>query len=618
MFVEIVKLVLDIRNMSGAGASNSWRPPGPGGSHSGQNMFAPGRAVEPTSTVEISIRCKDLEDMDVFSKSDPFCVLYVQDPKSKHWLCFGKTETIDNTLEPHFEKKFVLEYKFEERQHLRFDVYDSDSNSPNLEDHDFIGSMECSLGEVISHQGKGLTRHLVGSGRSAGNKKQTITVTSEELISNKEYLNLSIGAQKLDAKDWWGLGSSDPFLTVSKSGEYGQWTVVHRTEVLKRNLNPNWKPFNISISTLCNADHHRTLKFTVEDWNLNGSHSHIGEFTTNVAELVEAGSAQKIPLINEKKQRKKGHKYKNSGLLHIKQCTLELRPTFLDYISNGTELNFTVAIDFTASNGSPQDPRSLHYNDPSGAPNQYITAIKAVGDIIQDYDSDKMFPALGFGARIPPDGQVSHEFFLNLTNDPYCSGVDGILAAYHQSLHNVQLYGPTNFAPVVNHVAKFARAYQQDPSNYFVLLIITDGIITDLDATKNAVINASDLPLSIIIVGVGSEDFSAMDELDSDDNLLTHNGRTARRDIVQFVEMQKFIRGQGSHGVTWNKDLLAREVLFEIPEQLVGYMQAKKFKPGNRNNVHSQRNTALPYNISAPEAPPSYTPSAQGVPPPYF
>lgn len=50
----------------------------------------------------------------------------------------------------------------------------------------------------------------------------------------------------------------------------------------------------------------------------------------------------------------------------------------------------------------------------------------AVGDIIQDYDSDKMFPALGFGARIPPHGNVSHEFFLNLhASDPYCAGIEG-------------------------------------------------------------------------------------------------------------------------------------------------------------------------------------------------
>merc|ERR1712013_465426 len=373
-----------------------WQPPG----------FTPGQAVIPTSTEEISISCNQLEDMDVFSKSDPFCVLYVKDSKSKQWHCFGKTETIDNTLEPHFEKKFILQYKFEERQVLKFEVYDSDSDSTNLEDHDLIGSMECSLGEVVTQQGKGFTKQLTGGAR---NKKQTITVTSEELISNKEHLNLKISATKLDAKNWWGLGSSDPFLTISKSGEYGQWTVVHRTEVLKRNLNPAWKPFSLSITSLCNADHQRTLKFSVDDWNLNGTHSHIGEFTTTVAELVEGGlktsrgSAQVFPLVSQKKKSKKGDKYRNSGFIHVNYCILELQPTFLDYISNGTELSFTVAVDFTASNGNPQDPRSLHYNDPTGAPNQYISAIKAVGDIIQDYDSDKLFPALGFGARIPPD-----------------------------------------------------------------------------------------------------------------------------------------------------------------------------------------------------------------------
>ena len=44
---------------------------------------------------------------------------------------------------------------------------------------------------------------------------------------------------------------------------------------------------------------------------------------------------------------------------------------------------------------------------------------------------------------------------------------------------------------------------------------------------------ASSLPLSIIIVGVGNEDFEAMDELDGDDVRLSCRGRQAERDIVQ-------------------------------------------------------------------------------------
>ena len=51
-------------------------------------------------------------------------------------------------------------------------------------------------------------------------------------------------------------------------------------------------------------------------------------------------------------------------------------------------------------------PTSL-FRDPSGQPNQYLTSIQAVGEIVQDYDYDQQFPALGFGARVPPHGQVS-------------------------------------------------------------------------------------------------------------------------------------------------------------------------------------------------------------------
>lgn len=45
-----------------------------------------------------------------------------------------------------------------------------------------------------------------------------------------------------------------------------------------------------------------------------------------------------------------------------------------------------VGIDFTASNGNPREPSSLHYINPMGS-NEYLSAIWAVGQIIQDYDT---------------------------------------------------------------------------------------------------------------------------------------------------------------------------------------------------------------------------------------
>lgn len=41
--------------------------------------------------------------------------------------------------------------------------------------------------------------------------------------------------------------------------------------------------------------------------------------------------------------------------------------------------------------------------------------------------------------------------------------------------------------------------------------VAQDGVITDLQETKDALVNASDLPLSILIIGVGGADFKEME-----------------------------------------------------------------------------------------------------------
>lgn len=72
---------------------------------------------------------------------------------------------------------------------------------------------------------------------------------------------------------------------------------------------------------------------------------------------------------------------------------------------------------------------------------------------------------------------------------------------------------------------------------------MTDGTIHDMSETKQLVVQLSDLPCSIIIIGVGDADFSAMEELDGDDGILRDStGRPARRDTVQFVEFRDAVR----------------------------------------------------------------------------
>ena len=159
------------------------------------------------------------------------------------------------------------------------------------------------------------------------------------------------------------------------------------------------------------------------------------------------------------------------------------RHTFLEYVFGGCEIQLSIALDFTLSNGNPTDRDSLHYLDM--AKNEYLHAIRAVGDILQYYDSKKHIPVFGYGATLPTAAstKASHCFALNgdIFN-PEVDGLEGVTAAYKNALKTVDLWGPTNFAPTIELICDMAEEAKVSQRNqqYFILLIITDGIINDM------------------------------------------------------------------------------------------------------------------------------------------
>ena len=58
------------------------------------SSFNPRTAAVPCSTVELSFSCSDLTNADLFSKSDPFLVIQLQDPRTKTYMEIFRTETI--------------------------------------------------------------------------------------------------------------------------------------------------------------------------------------------------------------------------------------------------------------------------------------------------------------------------------------------------------------------------------------------------------------------------------------------------------------------------------------------------------------------------------------------
>ncbi|KAK3085627.1 hypothetical protein FSP39_006429 [Pinctada imbricata] len=526
----------------------------------------------PASKVELRVECQRLAKKDEFSKSDPCAVIFMQGRKNKSWTEIGRTENIQNCHDPKFAKCFTVDYYFEEVQRVKVEIYDIDNATPKLTDDDFLGMVECNLGEIVSRNP--FTSPLKKkNGKDYGTS--AITIRSEEVRTGGEMAYMHFAAKKLDNKDF--MGKSDPVMEIHKAGQDGSWQVTHRTEVIKDTLNPTWRPFELPVHTMCSGDKDKNIKFVVYDWDSDGSHDLIGDFETTINKLCSQEQTS-YPCINPKKVGKK--KYQNSGTVQVLEFKLFKRPSFLEFIYGGLQINFTVGIDFTASNGNPSSSNSLHYINPY-QPNQYQQAIRAVGNVCQDYDTDKLFPVLGFGARVPPANEVSFEFPVNFNpQNPYCAGIDGVLQAYQNCIQNITLYGPTNVAPIIYHVARFAEAAQKEegtkgPCAYFILLLLTDGAISDMDNTAKAVVYASGLPMSLIIVGVGEADFAAMNFLDGDEGRLKdRDGHPVLRDIVQFVPFRDFKNA--------SPEELAACVLAEVPQQVVQYYGMRKLLPKPR------------------------------------
>ncbi|KAH1071582.1 hypothetical protein AAZX31_03G221700 [Glycine max] len=526
--------------------------------------------------LELSLSASNLLDRDITSKSDPMVVVYAKKRDGKMEE-IGRTEVILNCLNPEWIEKISVAFHFEIVQPLEFHVYDVDTKyhsvpttTLKLGDQDFLGMASCTLSEIVTKPSRSLSLRLKNKSRhDVLRNLGEITVHAEETVASRSAVEMVLRCTHLDNKDFFS--KSDPFLRISRMVETGGYVPICKTEVIDDNLNPKWKPLCLSVQKFGNKDN--PLLIECFDFNSSGNHVLIGKMQKSVADLEKlykerTGANFVIPSTRHRQEKVL------KGQLFVDQYCVKEQISFIDYISSGFELNFMVAIDLTASNGNPHHSDSLHYIDAYGRLNSYQKAVMEVGEVIQFYDSDRQFPAWGFGGKLP-GGTVSHCF--NLNGNPGASevvGVEGIMDAYASALRSVTLSGPTLFGPVINMAAQMAvqSITSHNNTKYYVLLIITDGVVTDLQETINAVVKASDLPLSILIVGVGNADFKSMEVLDADNGrrLESPTGRVATRDIVQFIPMREVQSGQIS---------VVQALLEELPDQFLSFMRSRDVKP---------------------------------------
>ena len=279
--------------------------------HVSSGYSYPGQSYAANGTnVELTVFCTNLKDKDVFSKSDPVCLLF--EKYQERWIEIGRTEMILNDLNPRWTKKFNINSNPQTSKQLKFEVYDWDNQSQKTNRQDFLGRAEINLATILTSPGKQISSSLKNGG---GGK---ITILAEEMNSNsQEKIRLQLEAHKLDRMDF--LGKSDPYYTLSKKMENGQWALVHKSEVIYNNCNPRWPIMDKSANEICNGDYQRELKIEIFDYDSTSKDDVIGEFVTNLHSLKNGFHSQtRYEVINQQKLRSK-RGYRNSGTLSVKQ-----------------------------------------------------------------------------------------------------------------------------------------------------------------------------------------------------------------------------------------------------------------------------------------------------------
>ncbi|KAL5223295.1 hypothetical protein ABZP36_028008 [Zizania latifolia] len=247
--------------------------------------------------------------------------------------------------------------------------------------------------------------------------------------------------------------------------------------------------------------------------------------------------------------------------------------------------NLIVGIDFTKSNEWTGKfsfhGRSLHHI--SNTPNPYEQAISIIGQTLSKFDEDNLIPCFGFGDASTHDQDV----FGFYPDERPCNGFSEALERYRELVPHLRLAGPTSFAPIVEMAMTIV---EQSGGQYHVLLIIADGQVTrSVDTasgqlssqeqkTIDAIVRASELPLSIVLVGVGDGPWDMMKEFD--DNIPTR-----AFDNFQFVNFSEIMSKNMPQ--SRKEAAFALSALMEIPQQYkatveLGILGGRSLKSPNK------------------------------------
>lgn len=573
----------------------------------------------PTTKIRLFLRGSNLAKTITGQQPNTQCRIYI-DPTTTpaKYKTEAETEIVSNSSNPSFPTSIPLDYECGSQLLIYVDVYackakGKNNSSPELE---CLGRVTFDVRDILSNPAKTKASRLRKGGAIYAYIEQVFS-------SKNECLSLQLRAQSLvftKSKLRNSLAASTP-LTLGKPTTYFQlsrpassssspWVVVYRSPSVKESNTPMWDEALIDLNSICSdgtassASRVRISIYTKKKKKCK----EIGSFETTIQYLIASCQAEeayrstfelqpkvikgrqsnekrgKIMIVSATMQRPDEARQQSQRMMKGVLSRADSNPLqviissstskFSDYVNAGLDIDLCVAIDFTSSNGDPKKPGTLHYSrdfSRDGMSNDYTNAIESIVGEVEKYSKTKEFPVWGFGAKFPSDASpkltmeelpVQHFFQCGQTQSAI--GTQGVLDAYRYVFElEFCMSGPTVILPVLKAALSRANNVHKDPTakqlKYAVLLILTDGVVNDLDSTKKLILKYRHLPLSFVVVGIGRADFTAMNEWNKEQPDLR-----GRFTFVEFRTLQ------------FDLEALSSKALERLPDDVNDYFNGRQ------------------------------------------
>jgi hypothetical protein len=244
--------------------------------------------------------------------------------------------------------------------------------------------------------------------------------------------------------------------------------------------------------------------------------------------------------------------------------------SLLDYLESDMHLNTTFAIDFSETSGTNTHHLVKDETTFDILMNNFI-------NLLAPYNEDEFFYIYGYGFQFKDNSKaVTNMFPISQESDRPSIPKKNIKSAYCKFLENIKFNNKkTNLDLIIKQLNEKIKEDIDDYEvrEYNVLLLFANNDITNEKEFYNEIILSSDLPISVVVIGLGKGPFTKLENVENNFMKLTdNNGNKAKRKNFKFISFNK----QGK-----NYQKTVKNSLIDIPDQMIEYLILKNINPSS-------------------------------------